>query len=195
MANDAEIGRNVTRLRGGGSQKDLADAMRKKGFRWSQATVWAVEKGERPLRLTEAEALGQVFGIQHQMLLSTGDHLDLTLHLREFGELLDEIHELAYSSFAEQRQLAVSIDLVPAGELDEDITIDVIRRTAVDAAVEGLARAAEHHRGLLDVNELIDGPVDRSARQFTEAFDAHVRDLVEGQTARSRVENGPTKEH
>lgn len=184
MANDAEIGRNVTRLRGGGSQKDLADAMRKKGFRWSQATVWAVEKGERPLRLTEADALGQVFGIHHQMLLSTGDHLDLTLQLREFGERLDEIHELAYSSFAEQRQLAESIDLVPPGELDEEVTIDVVRRTAVDAALEGLARAAEHHRGLLDANELMDGPVARSAQQFTEAFDTHVRDLVEGQTGR-----------
>lgn len=34
--------------------------MRQRGHRWSQATVWAVEKGERQLRLTEAEDLGEI---------------------------------------------------------------------------------------------------------------------------------------
>lgn len=28
--------------------------MRERGFKWSQATVWAIEKGDRPLRLAEA---------------------------------------------------------------------------------------------------------------------------------------------
>ncbi|SEF60179.1 hypothetical protein SAMN04488592_0621 [Microbacterium azadirachtae] len=28
--------------------------MREHGFKWSQATVWSIEKGERPLRLSEA---------------------------------------------------------------------------------------------------------------------------------------------
>ena len=59
---DALIGRNVTRLRGDRPQKDLADAMRERGHKWSQATVWSVEKGERPLRLTEADDLVEVLG-------------------------------------------------------------------------------------------------------------------------------------
>ena len=47
-------------MRGDRSQQSVADAMRERGWKWSQATVWSVEKGERPLRLAEAEALAQV---------------------------------------------------------------------------------------------------------------------------------------
>lgn len=56
---DTEIGRNLARLRGEMSQKDVADQMRRRGFKWSQATVWSVERGERPLRLAEADALSE----------------------------------------------------------------------------------------------------------------------------------------
>jgi transcriptional regulator with XRE-family HTH domain len=59
------LGKNFARLRGDLSQKEVAELMRQRGFRWSQATVWSIEKGERPLRLSEAEAvldaLGQPF--------------------------------------------------------------------------------------------------------------------------------------
>lgn len=59
---DRIIGENVARVRAAAnrSQADVADEMRRKGFKWSQATVWSVEKGERPLRLAEAEALAAV---------------------------------------------------------------------------------------------------------------------------------------
>lgn len=68
MANDAQIGRNLASLRNEMSQKDLAEAMRSLGFKWSQATVWSVEKGERPLRLTEATALQEIFGVRFDSL-------------------------------------------------------------------------------------------------------------------------------
>lgn len=54
------IGRNVTRLRGQKTQLDVAGAMRSAGYKWSQATVWSVEKGERPLKLAEAEDLAKI---------------------------------------------------------------------------------------------------------------------------------------
>jgi hypothetical protein len=57
---DRRIGENVRVLRGELSQQAVADAMRERGWKWSQATVWSVEKGERPLRLAEAEALAHV---------------------------------------------------------------------------------------------------------------------------------------
>ncbi|PPH43461.1 hypothetical protein C5D09_14825 [Rathayibacter sp. AY1C9] len=57
---DEQIGRNVARLRGRLSQKDLAAALRTRGLKWSQATVWKVETGERPLRLTEAVEIAAV---------------------------------------------------------------------------------------------------------------------------------------
>lgn len=42
------------------SQQALADAMRELGHKWSQATVWSVERGNRPLRLVEANDLRTV---------------------------------------------------------------------------------------------------------------------------------------
>jgi transcriptional regulator with XRE-family HTH domain len=59
---DEQIGRNLAKFREerGKSQKDLADAMKSAGWKWSQATVWAVEKGDRPLRLAEAEDVASI---------------------------------------------------------------------------------------------------------------------------------------
>lgn len=44
--------------------------MRERGFEWAQATVWSIEKGKRPLRLAEAEALADIFDIQIADLLA-----------------------------------------------------------------------------------------------------------------------------
>jgi CRISPR/Cas system-associated exonuclease Cas4 (RecB family) len=59
---DRQIGRTMAILRGDKTQQAVADEMRMRGWRWSQATVWSVEKGERPLRLAEAEDLAEVLG-------------------------------------------------------------------------------------------------------------------------------------
>lgn len=59
---DELIGRNLTELRGELSQAEIAKAMREKGHKWSQATVWAIERGERPLRLSEADDLRVILG-------------------------------------------------------------------------------------------------------------------------------------
>ncbi len=37
--------------------------MREMGHKWSQATVWAVEKGDRALKLAEAQDLAEVLGV------------------------------------------------------------------------------------------------------------------------------------
>src|SRR5690625_3142015 len=60
---DERIGQNVATLRGDRSQKSIAEAMQEAGgHKWSQATVWSVEKGQRPLRLTEAIDLARILG-------------------------------------------------------------------------------------------------------------------------------------
>lgn len=63
---DERIGRQVAFLRGvrDVSQTALAEAMKARGHqKWSQSTVWAVEKGTRPLRLTEALDVAYVLGV------------------------------------------------------------------------------------------------------------------------------------
>jgi transcriptional regulator with XRE-family HTH domain len=61
---NAAIGANVlaVRTRRGVSQQDLARHMRARGHKWSQATVWNTESGERNLRLVEAVDLASCLG-------------------------------------------------------------------------------------------------------------------------------------
>lgn len=80
---DVAIGQNLTRLRGDKTQQDVAAAMRAAGYKWSQATVWAVEKGERPLRLSEAEALSKALG---------ASVLSMLIPSKE-SEALQDLHE------------------------------------------------------------------------------------------------------
>ena len=63
MHSNTRIGAAVHALRGPASQQSVADAMRHRGWRWSQATVWSVETGRRPLRLAEARDLAEILGV------------------------------------------------------------------------------------------------------------------------------------
>lgn len=67
---DLKIGANIAHWRGEESQQSIADAMREKGWKWSQATMWALEKGERSLKLAEASDLAEILHIQVEQLLS-----------------------------------------------------------------------------------------------------------------------------
>lgn len=188
MATDVEIGRNVTRIRAGMSQKDLADAMRELGFRWSQATVWAVEKGERPLRLAEAEGLGRVLKIHHTVLLSTTEEINLIYRFRELNDLFDEIEKLAFASFESQRFLAMAVDWHPASWDDDDDSLDVIARTAVDAAVEGLVRAEAHYRGLREVTSFPEPPdAVQSPGKYSDTFLSAVEKRLADERSRIRA--------
>lgn len=75
MTSDAEIGARVRDLRvaRGMRQVDLADAMRDRGWKWVQATVWNVEQGTRPLRLSEATSLTGVLAVGVPALTGSSD--------------------------------------------------------------------------------------------------------------------------
>lgn len=71
---DVEVGRNLATSRGSMSQQALADEMNARGWgKWSQATVWAVEKGRRPLKVTEAEELADILCLSLAGLLSSSE--------------------------------------------------------------------------------------------------------------------------
>lgn len=78
MKSDVEVGAQVRQRREGSllSQQDLAAAMRTRGYKWSQATVWSVESGERPLRLSEAVDVANCCGFDPALFL--GDHAPAT---------------------------------------------------------------------------------------------------------------------
>ncbi len=61
---DKAIGKNVARFRGELSQAALAQKMKNLGHKkWSQATIWALEKGERALKLSEAQDLAALLHV------------------------------------------------------------------------------------------------------------------------------------
>jgi transcriptional regulator with XRE-family HTH domain len=75
---DEAIGARVQgyRKKWGLSQDDLANAMRERGWKWAQATVWNVENGERPLRFSEVIGLAELFHMPLQAFLPDADDKD-----------------------------------------------------------------------------------------------------------------------
>jgi len=120
---DAEIGKNIARIRGARSQADVAAAMRARGFKWSQTTVWKVESGERPLRFVEASGLADVLGIGlSEFSLTTLDAL-IVRYVTQQQERERALAEAITAYLAGQRELAACADFVDdeTGFLDDEI--------------------------------------------------------------------------
>jgi hypothetical protein len=103
------IGAAVSLLRDAMPQQAVADAMRDRGHRWTQSTVWAVEKGERRLLLSEAADLAAVLGVSLEMLLKRPDEAglqrDIANECRAVGLLYDEAVRAIFDLTAAHRAL------------------------------------------------------------------------------------------
>lgn len=66
---DAQIGRNLQRARGSITQKELAEAMNLRGWKWSQTTVHTIEQGKRPLRLSESEDVREILNYEASLTM------------------------------------------------------------------------------------------------------------------------------
>jgi transcriptional regulator with XRE-family HTH domain len=60
------------------SQEELAARMTERGFGFTQATIWKIEQGKRPVKLSEAVALGDALGMLRWASLL--DHPDKGRH-------------------------------------------------------------------------------------------------------------------
>lgn len=60
VAANLRLWREAQRL----SQDELAQRMTEHGFGFSQATIWKIEQGKRPVKLAEAVALADALGLQ-----------------------------------------------------------------------------------------------------------------------------------
>lgn len=119
MNDDKQIGMNLLRLReeAGMSQKELAAAVKKAGPRWSQSTVWTVEQGERPLRLTEALLIGNILEINYHSLVRDTEQGQCEIAL---NELIAAHDQLAASIAAYETALAAATT-ARAKASDEDL--------------------------------------------------------------------------
>lgn len=106
---DEAIGQNLARFRGERTQQDVADAMRSLGYKWSQATVWSVEKGERPMRLTEAIDIAHILGVDVLDMISTPSEAVFRVALSKIADARERLEIAAMnmsntSSFLRRRR-------------------------------------------------------------------------------------------
>lgn len=165
---DKTIGKNLQTLRGDVSQEELASKMRGYGFKWSKATVWSVEQGERPLRLSEAQAVLQCLGnssmfglleLSNDNAFAFAEKLrnSISKNIQQIFDLLDEIQD-------ERRNLAGNTDLlINAGSLPA-----VIASATASELAESLPESI--FKQYL-VHELHDYDLDAFEYDFTQKYD------------------------
>lgn len=145
--------------------------MRTRGWKWSQATVWAVEKGERPLRLAEAEDLVSILRqesplgadavllrddivtlvvLAHGRVLDAYDAIaEAVLHLRKEQEELARLYGTAVVRGSEMDLHGLAaIHGGLAAELAED---------AVDEGNRGWLGSGDEAGDDVDIREWFDG--------------------------------------
>lgn len=152
---DLWIGQNVANARGEMSQQALADAMREAGHKWSQSTVWSVEKGDRPLRLTEASDLSRLLDRSLITFLVPSEEQQL-MHavwagLREVRRRQYQVSGAAVELLAAQANLRR--DLAAAKSVDMD-RLEGLRQGFRDVATEAEAASMEDY--VDTINERLD---------------------------------------
>lgn len=86
--------------------------MQKRGWKWSQATVWAIEKGERPLRLAEAADLEDLLNLfpNSSPLLESPKRVTVGNEIRGLADAREEL-EAAIAAYDMARyDLAIKAD-------------------------------------------------------------------------------------
>lgn len=135
----ADIDRNVaTNLRQfreerGMSQDELAQRMSERGFGFTQATIWKIESGQRPVKISEAVALGKALG-----LLSWTHLIEEPKLTRRLAEL-QAANRRAYEAYAETKAAA-------ARYLEAQVEVVLAVREAQDAGLD-----TERWVGWLDI--------------------------------------------
>jgi hypothetical protein len=136
MTPDEKIGRNLARLRGNRSQKDIADAMRERGWKWSQATVWSIEKGERPLRVAEAADLAQILDQERlgpSLFVQTDAESDFHTAMRQMSAADRSLREAIEGYFVAQGELSLRLQSSPNPAYERAVE-DWLSRTPADVA-------------------------------------------------------------
>lgn len=149
---DEQIGSNIVRLRGERSQQWLADNMRQRGWKWAQATVWNVEKGERPLRLAEAEDVADILGVSIDRITQQPDVLDFEEQVRMWVRDIDSaymrIADLTEELLGQMELLDYTLQDLPEhadrSNYWVDLALKARQKTPENAVLRGHEERAKH---------------------------------------------------
>jgi transcriptional regulator with XRE-family HTH domain len=187
VLSDEQIGKNLARLRGDMSQKELAAAMRERGFRWSQATVWSVEKGERPLRLSEAEEIAAILGTFSSYLAEDDDLAGVSEVLRVVADAHHALSEAIKAYDMARFMLAVRADDAAdsisdsyAEAIEDWLDRDVAAIVAEVARQEETEALAERQIAREIISDEREGELREAARAREGRFSRRLRERTDG---------------
>lgn len=148
---DQRIGAAILTARSATTQQVVADAMRERGHKWSQSTVWSVEKGERPLRLSEANDLAQILGITITDLSSEPDELETSLLTRRYYDAYRGLVDATDIFFAVQEEIQAQREQVERGSRKlPEATIAELDRMASELPEHALSDARRRNAERLE---------------------------------------------
>lgn len=144
---DRNVAANLRQFREqyGVSQDELARRMSEHGFGFTQATIWKIESGQRPVKISEAVALGKALGLRSWTYLT--EEPALTRHLAVLQAANREAYE-AYEQIkaAAARYLEAQVAVVLAVRQAQDAGLDTCKwngfvnipaeRAVIEARVE-----------------------------------------------------------
>lgn len=165
---DQNIAANVRAYReaAGISQEEMAQRMADRGFPFTQATIWKVESGQRPVKASELIALADVFGrILLTDLTSQPDATRHTIHLeqasRRASDAYDTLKEAAAAYLDAQVQLVYAARLahdagMGVSELHTSWLTTPPEEAVIEARVESYSEQERHERLNDEVNKILD---------------------------------------
>lgn len=123
---DHNVATNVRALRerNGVSQEELAQRMSERGFGFSQATIWKIESGQRPVKISEAVALSEALDLPSWRSLT--EEPEVSRHYSELTQA-NRVTKQAYDALkaAAALYLRAQIDLSFAVRMAQDAGLTV----------------------------------------------------------------------
>ncbi len=165
---DQNIAANLRAYREAGSvsQEELAQRMTNRGFGFSQATIWKVESGQRPVRASELIALADSLGIM--LATDLTDEPEMTRHEIQLEQSNRKAHR-AYEALKEAAAdyLEAQVELVVAARQAHDAGLAVTElhtswldtpaeEAVIEARVEAEQDAARSEQVNDEINKILD---------------------------------------
>lgn len=165
---DANIAANVRAYReaAGISQEELAQRIADRGFPFTQATVWKVESGQRPLKASELIALADVFGrILVTDLTKPPDATRYTIQLERTSRDAAAAYRALKAAAAEYMEAQVQLVFAARQAHDAGFRVTELHTSwlttppeeaVIEARVESYGEQARHEELNDEVNKILD---------------------------------------
>jgi hypothetical protein len=127
---DRAIGANVAILRGDTPQKQIAEKMSAYGIKWTQTTVWEIEKGRRSLKAKEARYLAEIFGVSSSVIIGDTEGAQISKTTQDYAAKLKELRLGILSKITEYESLREEVQ-----EWSEQL-IEALKETRPEIGVQ-----------------------------------------------------------